>query len=373
MLQRFDVGTLGSAEKTPQGGLRVAAHLTRTGVFKYDDGKGGAIFEYRPADEVFKADSLATLADAPLTVGHPGLINPDNHAQNAAGHVRDVKQDGERVAGTVVIQGRKAIRAVEKGTRQVSCGYMCRVDETPGVAPDGTRYDRVQRDLRYNHVALVDVGRAGPDVRLRLDAAGNQSITEEKMEFERIDGVKYEVGTEAHAAAVKNHEKAEAARKQKFDELEASNKKLAADLEVAKADKTRLDGEIATLKDPARLDEAAKSRASLLDSAKKILGAEVKLDGLSDIEIKRQVAVKAYPDVKLDAKEVIRVEAFYEAALANAKGMSERRDEETRTVAEVRKAIVTSTDTRLDADAEWEKMRERELNRWKQKPATAAE
>lgn len=174
---RYDAGALGNAEKTPQGGYRIPAYLTRTGVFHYDDGKGGTIAEYRPSEEVFKADSMATLPDAPVTVGHPGLLTPDNHSVHSVGHVRDARQDGDRIAATIVVQGRKAIKAIEKGTRQVSCGYTCRTDEVSGVSPEGIPYQRVQRNIQYNHAALVDSGRAGPDVRLRLDSSGNQSVS----------------------------------------------------------------------------------------------------------------------------------------------------------------------------------------------------
>jgi hypothetical protein len=33
----------------------------------------------------------------------------------------------------------------------------------PGVSPDGERFDGIMVDIVFNHVALVDVGRIGPD------------------------------------------------------------------------------------------------------------------------------------------------------------------------------------------------------------------
>jgi uncharacterized protein len=33
----------------------------------------------------------------------------------------------------------------------------------PGVSPDGERYDGKMVDIVFNHVALVDAGRIGPD------------------------------------------------------------------------------------------------------------------------------------------------------------------------------------------------------------------
>lgn len=47
--------------------------------------------------------------------------------------------------------------------KQLSIGYRYRADMSPGVY-EGMSYDGVMRDIIGNHVALVEVGRAGPDV-----------------------------------------------------------------------------------------------------------------------------------------------------------------------------------------------------------------
>lgn len=47
--------------------------------------------------------------------------------------------------------------------KEWSCGYYYRADMTPGEF-NGLRYDGIMRDIVGNHVALVDQGRAGPDV-----------------------------------------------------------------------------------------------------------------------------------------------------------------------------------------------------------------
>lgn len=54
------------------------------------------------------------------------------------------------------------------GKRELSCGYRCIYDFTPGVY-NGVRYDAVQRVIRGNHLALVKRGRCGPAVAV-LDA-----------------------------------------------------------------------------------------------------------------------------------------------------------------------------------------------------------
>jgi 8-oxo-dGTP pyrophosphatase MutT (NUDIX family) len=58
-----------------------------------------------------------------------------------------------------------AIEDVERELKkELSSAYRYRADMTPGTAPSGERFDGVMRDIVGNHVALVEEGRAGPDV-----------------------------------------------------------------------------------------------------------------------------------------------------------------------------------------------------------------
>jgi uncharacterized protein len=345
VVTRYDEVKLDAPKRTPQGGLRASAFLTRSGIFVYrKDGK--TVREYRPPEEVFRADSLATLSGATVTKQHPavrnGLVDPSSYRSVAVGHVGDeVKQDGDKVAGVVYVQDADAIAAVERGSmRQVSCGYQCRMDETPGVTADGQSYDRVQRDITYNHVALVPVGRAGADVALRLDADDNLIVNtqEPSMKVERIDGVEYEIGTDAHKAAVTRHDAAQKASKDERDKLEAR-------VDAAEVENKRLKAELAEA--PTKLAQAAQARASLESGARAVLGAEAKLDGLKDAEIRSLVVEKSSPEIKLDGKSDAYVEALYDLAVAAvAKDGAAH--------AAVRAAISsTSTSLRADADDDY--------------------
>lgn len=65
---------------------------------------------------------------------------------------------------SLVVWDAKTIAGIESDERkEISCAYHYRADMTPGTF-EGTPYDGVMRDLRGNHVAIVNVGRAGPDV-----------------------------------------------------------------------------------------------------------------------------------------------------------------------------------------------------------------
>lgn len=65
---------------------------------------------------------------------------------------------------SLVVWDAGAIKGIESREQvELSCAYRYEIDMTPGTY-EGVAYDGVMRNLRGNHVALVDVGRAGPDV-----------------------------------------------------------------------------------------------------------------------------------------------------------------------------------------------------------------
>ncbi len=174
-VERFDFLRLDSRPKrTSQGFLTVAARVSRTGVLEYHLGDGTVRRELRAPDEVFHQDSLASLEGAPVTVNHHGLVTSRNVAQFGVGHVRGAGQrDDHYVTATMAVERQDAVTKVEaRDLVEVSAGYTCGFDMTPGEW-HGQRYDCAQRGIRYNHVALGPAGwgRAGPDVRLRMDSA----------------------------------------------------------------------------------------------------------------------------------------------------------------------------------------------------------
>ncbi len=211
-VRRYDVGTLGEVETTPQGGLKIPACPTRVGVFPYLLPDGTTRREYRPPEEVLDPASLASMSHAPVTLLHPEIegvrvpVTPDNYRDVTVGHIgAEVRPQGDHVATTVFIQDRAAILKIkQEGFRELSCGYSCVLDPTPGVSPAGDIFDVIQREIVYNHVALGprDWGRAGPTAALRLDSG--DAIQAQKgtpVETEIIDGKEYKIGSPEWAAA----------------------------------------------------------------------------------------------------------------------------------------------------------------------------
>ena len=153
--------------KTPEGYLICTdAILARTGKQTYQRCEVFAdaaddlteIEIDRKAEEVFSPMTLASFENKPITVEHPDEnVTPNNYNDLSVGFVRDVHKgnvDGQDVMlGTLVITDAKTIEEIENGEHtDLSCGYDCDiVDEA----------NPQQRNIRGNHVALCQQGRAG--------------------------------------------------------------------------------------------------------------------------------------------------------------------------------------------------------------------
>jgi hypothetical protein len=169
-----DLFGITSRTLTDEGYLIAPAKLARAGnvqVYRARelglDGGDKEIRLYRPKDQVFSADTIASYQDKPLTLKHPPKgVNAKNWKAYAVGDLRGVGPQDEHLGGTIIVRDAAAVRAVLDGTSQLSTGYECDVDMTPGTTPDGHAYDGVMTRITANHQAIVDVARGGPECRV---------------------------------------------------------------------------------------------------------------------------------------------------------------------------------------------------------------
>lgn len=82
-------------------------------------------------------------------------------------------RDGNAIKADIVIYN------LDTSARELSCGYTLTLDETPGTTPEGEHYDAIQRNIRYNHLAVVPRARAGSLARLNID--GEQVVGDEPL------------------------------------------------------------------------------------------------------------------------------------------------------------------------------------------------
>lgn len=158
--------------KTPEGFLICKdVPIARTGTQQYRGCEfGGPVADgiynvQRPEAEVFDRAAVASFEGKPVCDEHPEEdVTPDNYGQYMKGVCRDVRRgDGDLsncLVADLVIYDADLIGKIEAGKREISCGYDCLWNPT-----SDSSYD--QLEIRGNHVAVVDRGRAGHKVAIR--------------------------------------------------------------------------------------------------------------------------------------------------------------------------------------------------------------
>lgn len=119
---------------------------------------------YRDPEELAKGAS--TFNNLPILNKHIPVTVDAPQKDNVVGSIgSDVVFDAPYLQASLCIWDAAAIAGVESEKQcELSCGYRYDPDMTPGTTSDGEAYDGVMRNIRGNHLALVEVGRAGPDV-----------------------------------------------------------------------------------------------------------------------------------------------------------------------------------------------------------------
>ena len=158
--------------KTPEGFLICKdVPIARTGTQQYRGCEfGGPVADgiynvQRPEAEVFDRAAVASFEGKPVCDEHPVEdVTPDNYGRYMKGVCRDVRRgDGDLsncLVADLVIYDADLINKIEAGKREISCGYDCLWNPT-----SDSSYD--QLEIRGNHVAVVDRGRAGHKVAIR--------------------------------------------------------------------------------------------------------------------------------------------------------------------------------------------------------------
>ena len=119
---------------------------------------------FRPEDEVFAPETIASFEGMPVTNNHPpDGVTIDNIRALQKGHAHNVRrgsgEESDLLLADLIITDPVLIDAILSGKREISCGYTYELCEENG--------QYIQRKIRGNHVAVVDAGRAGPRVSIR--------------------------------------------------------------------------------------------------------------------------------------------------------------------------------------------------------------
>ena len=352
-------------ERTTEGFLKGRAIVTCCGVFTYKRADGTLQRELRLPEEVFAPATLESLKLKPVTLNHPTeLVTPENadilqvgslgdnpsstnQEYNWEGKATDWKKltDGLNVAVDMIITKKDAIDAVINGKQGLSMGYTCDIEMAePGSTWCGVEYDYIQRNIKYNHCAIVDAGRAGDNAKIELRVDSADAVLEDKLVTKdggtkmlkkiNLDGIDYEAEESVIKALNTEKKRADDAVAELSKFKEDSAKELSVmtaerDTQKERADKAEEDLAKAKAEalDSTKLDEAVNARIELYKNAEKA-GVEVKND-MKDADIKKAVIAKVFPKANLDGKDSAYIDARYDATVEM---LAERADSNSRQV-----------------------------------------
>lgn len=326
----YDNVPLAGTRMTKDGYLVASAKVARTGIQLYRGYEVGkpemdVVRVYRPEDEVFSRDAMHSFAWKPVTINHPKEpVTADNISEVGVGQIGDeVVRDGDAIRVPLVLMDASAIKTVSGGKRELSMGYSCALDWTSGMTQDGQEYDAVQRDIRANHLAVVDAARAGPDFRLGdKKSITTQSkevpMTEKTLRTVVVDGIPVET-TDAAAAVIEKLQKQLAdamSEKEKLDK-EKEEEDAKKDAEIAKKDAQieELQGKV--LGDEA-LDALVSERVDVVAKATRIMGDGFEVAGKSNTAIVKEVVLAKMGDGFADKSDAYLQARF--DVLAEQKG-----------------------------------------------------
>jgi len=307
-------------EVTPEGFLRVPGHVARSGIQQYlaselglDGDPNRVVGVYRPPEEVFNADSLASYRGKDITLTHPNeLVNASNYKQVTRGiSIDEGVQDGDFVRCDLIVKDADAIKAIQAGTCELSAGYTADYEQISG---DG--YEYIQRNIVINHIAIVDRARAGRQARIFDNQPGGKPMP---VTIVLDSGRSIDVADAANAQVVADA----------FDRLNAALKTAAATSDVAKATIDGLNEKVEALTiaaSDAELSKRVGAIAQVHAVARKIVGDSFTCTSVDTVEIMRAALAVAKPKRDWSDKSAEYVQYAFDAAEEEAE--EEKKDDD---------------------------------------------
>jgi hypothetical protein len=280
--------------------------ISKVGVFPYSGAAIGApnpneIYNvYRPEDELSSEETLKSFRLLPfindhvmLGAGAEGLTPAEQ--KGVEGVIGDnVYYDNGILYGNIKVFSENLADLIEAGKKELSAGYRCIYEMVSGVW-NGIKYDAIQRNIRGNHLALVDQGRMGKDVavldhfKITFDAKDLKMSEEEKKKDERLEKV-LDWAEKRMAKDAAEEEEKKKAEDEKYDDDDKDKKAEDEDMD----DKDKKDAKDSDINRVEKLESIERTGAAL-DSLEKQF-ADFKANStktlLADIAAKNALAEK---------------------------------------------------------------------------------
>lgn len=347
-LTRYDTAPISSIQSDPQTGFLYAKNvpIARTGVFPYLKSDGAVSWEAKLPSELLADSTVESANGKPVTNDHPDeLVTKDNAGKYMKGvTMSNANTDGDTIRVDMTITDSDLIKAIQGGKQELSIGFRTDVEPVSGEY-DGMHYDSIQKSIEINHVAVVDRGRAGHNIRITGDSAamvedyvpqtgkkgpemadytkvylGDSSVTVLDADAEKVTKANQDLQSATSANADKGKQIADL--KKQIADLEAQLADLQSDKEDAEKAKAEADSAnkaIAELQEKLKsfegdaFDKKVAERLELIEAVKPYLGDSYDFSGKTERDIKLD-SIKA-DDAGFDAegKSDTYIDAYFDA------------------------------------------------------------
>ncbi len=200
----------GSARISDQNGFFEIKNnpISKVGVFPYSGRMIGGddpdkIYNvYRPAEELGSEACIESFRLVPFVDEHHMIGDGAMPAEQKGVHGvtgEDVYFDDDTLYSNIKVFSESLANLIEGGKRELSLGYRCIYEFAPGEY-NGVKYDAIQRNIRGNHLALVEEGRMGHEVAV-LDS---MVFTFDTKEIFQMNEENNEVATDAEPVTLES-------------------------------------------------------------------------------------------------------------------------------------------------------------------------
>lgn len=341
MLTRYDTAPINRITQDAQTGF---VHITNVpiacvGVFPYMKADNSVEMEAKLPTELLSEGTVSSANSKPITDNHPDelvtQVNARNYMKGFTATNAHVENDKLKVDMTIT--DKSLIDEINKGKQELSIGFETEVVPKKGEYK-GVAYDSVQRNIRINHVAVVEQGRAGHSVRLLGDSA--EMVEQDAHETKgkrmdttkvRLDGADVTVATVDADKIIKldadNADKAkkiaelenQIKEKQKeLDELKGKSEEEKKNADEAQAKADAAEKELDSLKKEYSGDamqKAVNDRLNLVGKIKPYLGDSYDFNGKTDKQLKLDTITALDSSIDLKDKSDDYINAYFDAAL----------------------------------------------------------
>jgi len=342
--------------ETGEGFLKARVTFAVPGVLPYVYADG-IRFEAKLPEDILSADAIESANGKPVVDGHPYdsngqpyAVTPSNFQNLSKGAISDAHVENGKGVAMITIYDSALIDDIKSGRKtEVSMGFDHDSVNRPGIF-NGVKYDSTQRNIRVNHLAVVEHARAGEATKIKLYAgdsamennnqtAGNAGGGKPWM-YKTLDGKReFAVDSkdlqdellalnkkikadgdalrDAHAKLsatpmTKPDEEKEGAKQdllKQIEEHEAKEKALMEQISALMEGLKKLSEEI-----PGKIATESDARMDAMESVKSV-DCNAKMDGLTTSEIRKLYINKVYGgSIKCDGLDNVAVAAKYEAA-----------------------------------------------------------